>query len=320
MAGIIDSAIGAGMGMVFAGANDKRQYTQQKKLQDLQIRGNKEMADYNKGLALDMWNETNAKAQRKHLEDAGLNVGLMYNGSGAGGATSSAGGGGSVSGAMAPSGSGSEAQLGLTQIAQLKLMEAQTNKTNAEAEKIAGVDTANTVADTTVKTQSIENLIQSAKTDKERQTLINAQGRVEDIKAILATETYEDAKTTVVWNAQRAIADARKAQAEGIVAQSTIMDAVKTIKAEAIGAVLDNAKTQKEMKEIDAKITNMQEQIRQGDVKNAIETFRAEIQAEYPSIMQTSGKMINDLLLIVEKIGLDADGIEETKFKDKVKK
>lgn len=144
MSGIGDSAIGAGMGMILGGYNDRRQIKQQQKLQDMQIRGNKEMADYNKGLALDMWNDTNAEAQRKHYEDAGLNVGLMYGGSGAGGATSNAGAGGSVSGAMAATGGGKETMDGMMammQQAQMGLIEAQTEKTKAEATKIAGADT-----------------------------------------------------------------------------------------------------------------------------------------------------------------------------------
>lgn len=145
-----NTAIGAGMGLLLGGHNDRRQIKQQQKLQDMQIKGQKDMAGFNKQLALDMWNETNYGAQRKHMEDAGLNVGLMYGGSGAGGATSNAGAGGSVTGAAAPQG-GNEVQagvMGMMQQAQIDLIRAQTNKTNVEAENEAGVNREQTIAQT----------------------------------------------------------------------------------------------------------------------------------------------------------------------------
>lgn len=141
--GMGEAAASAGMGLLLGGYNDRRQYKQQEKLQGLQIKGQKEMADYNSNLAFDMWNKTNYGAQRKHLEDAGLSAALFYGGSGAGGATTNAGGGGNVTGGVAPSGGG-EVGMALERSmmgAQLELIKAQTAKTEAEAVKTAGVDT-----------------------------------------------------------------------------------------------------------------------------------------------------------------------------------
>ena len=93
-----------------------------------------------------MWKATNYSAQTKEMEAAGLSKGLMYGGGG-GQAASTAGGDG-----MQPSGprmNPVEAALQqqamglqLKQIeAQNKLANAETAKTLAEANKIAGVDT-----------------------------------------------------------------------------------------------------------------------------------------------------------------------------------
>ena len=77
-------AIGIGMDIANAvggwfGGNErqKQQYNYQRKL-------NEQMAE----LQRQNWDYTNAENQRKHYENAGLNVGLMYGSSGAGGALS----------------------------------------------------------------------------------------------------------------------------------------------------------------------------------------------------------------------------------------
>jgi len=140
------TVVGTGLGLALEGHNDRRQREQQKKLQQIQIKGQKEMADYNQGLALDMWNKTNYEAQVSHLNNAGLNPALLYGQGGGGGTTANAGGGGNVTGGQAPNGGGEigmALQLGLHK-AQKEVLESQANKNNVEAEKTAGVDTTKT--------------------------------------------------------------------------------------------------------------------------------------------------------------------------------
>ena len=91
-------AIGIGMDIANAiggwfGGNEraKQQYSYQRKL-------NEQMAK----LQRQNWDYTNAENQRKHYENAGLNVGLMYGSSGGGGATMGGGSGGSVGMAETP--------------------------------------------------------------------------------------------------------------------------------------------------------------------------------------------------------------------------
>ena len=66
----ISTAAAAGSGVLgglinqlFAGSNDRRQIRQQQKLTDMQVAANKEMADYEQELGLQMWKETNYPAQ-----------------------------------------------------------------------------------------------------------------------------------------------------------------------------------------------------------------------------------------------------------------
>ena len=84
-------AIGIGMDIAntvggWFGGNErqKQQYKYQRKL-------NEQMAEIQR----QNWDYTNAENQRKHYENAGLNVGLLYGSSGGGGATI---GGGIVTG------------------------------------------------------------------------------------------------------------------------------------------------------------------------------------------------------------------------------
>jgi hypothetical protein len=139
--------INTGLGMALQGWNNKQQLKQEGKLQELHMGGQKEMMDYQQEKTFDMWQKTGPVGQMEQLQKAGLNPALMYGmGGGTGGVTTqpSGGTGGSHG---APSGGGeimAMQQLGLQmkmQEAQIKNLEANTNKTDAEKEKLQGVDT-----------------------------------------------------------------------------------------------------------------------------------------------------------------------------------
>lgn len=307
--GLAGSAGGALIGMAMQGANDKRQIKQQEKLQRMQIEGQKEMGNFNREQQMRLWQDTNYSEQRQQMEKAGLNVGMMYGMSGGGGATTAANAG-NVSGGSAPVGGGEIGmgmQTGMAAAmneAQIENIRANTEKTKVDTAKTAGADTENVIADTGVKTQSIENLKQSVQSDKAKQALTEIQTQTEAIRAEVANATIDDAITDIKWGARQTIGLANQAEAKGWVDKATVDTAIKSIQADYSGILLDNMLKQAGLQEIKAKIENLKEQIRIGDTKNAIDAFRAEIQAEYPSIMQTSGKIINDGLKILEGIGI----------------
>lgn len=155
---------GAAAGLLGIGEKkqDKRQLEQQQKLQDMQIKGNKEMSEFEKQQQLDMWNKTNYGAQVEHIKEAGLNTGLLYGMGGSGGATTGGGGGSGVNGGNAATGVQGQAMALETAMAaaQLANIQAQTEKTKAEAENISGVQ--RTATDEQGKALGFQNAVNKA--------------------------------------------------------------------------------------------------------------------------------------------------------------
>lgn len=158
------------------GPSDEEQYAQQEKLQGLQLKGAKEMADYSQQKQMEMWQNTGYEAQKKQMEAAGLNPGLMYGMGGGGGQSTGSGAAPMPTGATASgaaerqqasnAATATGAQMGMM-LAQQQLMKAQTEKTQAEAEKIKGVDTESgtqNIAESKERTKGIgwENMVKEA--------------------------------------------------------------------------------------------------------------------------------------------------------------
>lgn len=100
---------------------------------------NKEQAKYSSDLQKDMWDYTNYENQVKHLEEAGLNPGLLYGQSGGGGVST-----GSANAAGVSQGESAAVAMGLqarSLMADIEKTEAEASLANAEAIKTAGIDT-----------------------------------------------------------------------------------------------------------------------------------------------------------------------------------
>ena len=137
-----EMAIAPLVGMMSDAFNSNRQAHQNREMQWRQFNYQKALNEQGAKLGRDTWDYTNYENTVKHMRNAGLSVGMMYGGSGAGGATTSTpSGGGASSASVGMAGSGASAGIGA--MAQLGLMEAQ--KKNIEA------DTASKVADLPVK-------------------------------------------------------------------------------------------------------------------------------------------------------------------------
>lgn len=117
---------------------DERQLKQQQALTGQQVNAQKELAQYQQDLGLDMWNKTNYKAQVDHLKQAGLNPALLYGKGGGGGATVGMGINTGVNGGQAANAAATQQANTATQQqmammgAQLKLLEAQTKNIEAD--------------------------------------------------------------------------------------------------------------------------------------------------------------------------------------------
>lgn len=263
---IIGDVAGAGLGLLLEGHNDRRQMRQQERMQELQIAGQKEMGKYNQQLAMDMWNKTNYEAQRKHIEAAGLNVGLMYGTAGQGGTTQTPTGnvgGGSAEGQKGEIGMG--LQLGLQaamQEAQIKLTEAQTKKTEVETAKTAGVDTQKTG--------------QEAKNLEIQSVILQHEEKIKEIAARVQEGTEKEQIEAIENANNKAAAEARSAAVKAGVDQATQNETIRQIKTasteqliriEAARAGIINVKAQTEstkkgIEEIAKRIQNMSAQQR----------------------------------------------------------
>ena len=190
----VGQLINAGMGLLLQGGQDRRQVRQEGRLLEQQLGFDFEKMDYQQQLQKDLWEATNYPAQMKQLEKAGLSPGLFYGMSGAGGTTTGSPGGG-VQGGKAAGHSGEIMGMSLLN-EQRKLIEAQTEKTEAEAEKTAGVDTDE------AKTR-IESLSQGIKNQKAVERLNNVQGNIAEIEQEIKEGSYEDVISTMKYTARR---------------------------------------------------------------------------------------------------------------------
>lgn len=125
----------------------REQWKYNQKIMALQNQYQQQAAEKSQQYAKDYWDYTNAGNQVRHLKNAGLNVGLMYGQSGAGGMGAS--GGAHQASPEQPQGNPVGMALQVQQLeqqrrmndAQIALAEAQAEKAGAEATKISGVDT-----------------------------------------------------------------------------------------------------------------------------------------------------------------------------------
>lgn len=125
----------------------EEQWKYNKNIMALQNKYQQQAAAQSQQYAKDYWDYTNAENQVRHLKNAGLNIGLMYGQSGAGGMGAS--GGAHQSSPDQPQGNPVGMALQVQQLeqqrrmndAQIALAEAQAEKAGAEATKISGVDT-----------------------------------------------------------------------------------------------------------------------------------------------------------------------------------
>ena len=85
--------------------NQQRRH-QRHQIQLMGIQQGNQMELNQQGMQLQkqLWDQTNYEAQVKHMNKAGLGIGLMYGGSGAGGATTGSQTGGSAQGGQAAMG------------------------------------------------------------------------------------------------------------------------------------------------------------------------------------------------------------------------
>lgn len=245
------AASGGILGMAFGAMNDQRQYEQQKKLMADQEAASKRLKDYDQMNQYNMWLKTGAVGQMEQLKKAGLNPGLMYGMSGAGGATTGSPGGGSVGGGAAPSSGGENvAMMGMgiqmrLQQAQEKLLEAQAENVQADTDKKKGVDTQETAARRDSLLQGIENA-------KAQQWMTKVDTRLKEIELGVMGSTVGERISRIVWESQRALEEMNMARNEAYISKETMEPKIEMVKKELVGLLLKNALTKSQTELTDA--------------------------------------------------------------------
>lgn len=266
-----ENAIGTGLstalGLVLGKYNDERQYSQQARLQDLQIQGQQRMANFNLDKQMELWEKTNYKAQMEQLKKAGLNPGLIYGMKGGGGATTATQAG-SVQGGSAPQGGqeipqmmGMGLQRQLIQ-AQKENIEADTKLKETEASYKAGPQTENIQADTENKilTKIITDYTgREAKEVYERVTNPNRPSQAE------AYRTGLDAQTAIARNVW-------ELYTEGKLKEQSM--------AQIESLLIQNAKTIAERKNIEKTMELLEQNIKGATLENVIKELETKMQTE----------------------------------------
>ncbi len=206
LTGLITGGISQALGLSWSpGKAMNEQLKYNKNIMALQNQYQQQAAAKSQQYAKEYWDYTNAENQVAHLKNAGLNIGLMYGQSGAGGMGAS--GGARQESPEQPQGNPVAMALQTQQIeqqrrmtdAQIALTEAQAKKAEEEAKKIKGVDTDKVI-------QEIKTMIQQEgwyKTDADLRVQLKTestakvkeiQENVELIKKEQFTEEQKAAK------------------------------------------------------------------------------------------------------------------------------
>lgn len=200
--GIIGGGLGLLGGLFGGGTSIKEQERLMEKAWEYEKEGMGMQYNYGQAAAnaaqqrnMEMWNQTNFGAQRQHMEDAGLSVGLMYGGGGQGAVSQ----GGQATQPSGPTSNPVGMALQYKQIEQQNeaiksqtiLNQAEAAKALAEAKKTSGVDTKKTESE--IEWQEIENRIQESREQIASSNIIeakaNAKKAMEEFnQAMLNTE------------------------------------------------------------------------------------------------------------------------------------
>lgn len=256
--GIATQGAGAAFGLLLGGINDQRQLDQQQALQDMQIKGQMALTDYNTKKQYEMWQKTNYGPQVEQMKKAGLNPALMYGQAGAGGSTGISAG--NVAGAEAPKGGG-EAQAGMGMMMQSQLLQAQ----------IRNID-----ADTKVKLEGLPNVGKTGANIDADTANKNLDASLKRIELMISDKTKEDKTDKIKAEANIAMQNSRIATQNATIKDHTAIAEINTINAKAVTAILENQMILSNIRLNDAEINKMAADIAQGWTKLQIEQQNAD--------------------------------------------
>lgn len=285
-------AIGGIMDLAFGGIKNKRALKQDRKIGRQQMAREKEMSQFGMELGLNKMRKT-----PQAMRDAGLNVGLMYGGSGAGGQSTAqvTNEGTSAPTDMSSTSQGMGMQLAqqkVLQEAQIKNIEADTEKKKVEAVKLAGVDTSNVQADTDKKEkEAIQLSAQTGLTLEQSRLVIAQQNKTKEETTNIQTDTTK-----------------KEAEIKKIEKETDWMD---DLNGATIRNINSEIRTRAEQLKQNWKKLNIEEQ------QKEIHKFSEEMKVKYPNAINVLGGITNDFIKMIDNL-TGGDEAKE-KIREKVK-
>lgn len=235
--GVFGQIVGTGLGMLTSSFNDARQRKLSRYLAEMNKRDQMAMAKFNQGMALEMFEKTGYGAQRKQMEAAGLNPGLMYGGAGGPGTTQGAAPSQVSSQGATPVNPG-EFGMAIHSTAEMMMLKAQIENINAdtklketEATKKAGVDTENVQAGT-------QNLIAKTNNEIVDNAILKYQEKIAQIEARVKDNTELDTVNAIRLANEETVEEIRSKRAEANIKTDTQEEVIKQIKTVSIEQAL----------------------------------------------------------------------------------
>lgn len=229
---------GGAMGMI----QNAQQRRQQAQLMQSQQNYSMQMSEYQRQMQMQMWRDTNYKAQKEQMKAAGLNPALMYGMGGGGGSTT--GGGAVTTGVPQPAAQinvGEQALQYALLRAQKENIEADTRVKQVDATKKEGVDTEQVKAGT---------------------ELTKVQTQIGKIDEWVKGKSAEDAADLIMWQAQKIMNEANNEWQQGIVDKATMQSRMEMAKVELAGMYVDNELKRTQTGQVKEQTRAIGEQIR----------------------------------------------------------
>ncbi|AXH76377.1 MAG: hypothetical protein [Microviridae sp.] len=268
--------------------------------QKVQLRGQKKALEQQNAANYDYWLKTNYSAQKEQLKKAGLNPGLLYGMGGSGGGQS---GGASAMPA---------AQLGSmdigNRISQMALLESQKKNIDADTElkrqealKKAGVDTDLAKA-------GIVETLQRAATGKTSEELNKVIKDGESLDNLFKQEANPKLLREIDYRIDQLEENVNLLRIQGKINSGTADEVIEQARLRTVGMKLENVFTQAKTRltgqqELES-IAAVQQKWKDLELKDKgltleerrinINKWVEEVKAEYPSIWEVVGKLIND--------------------------
>jgi len=243
------------------------------------VNASKDLAMHNSNLAYEQWKRTGVGGQVKEMKKAGLNVGLMYGGNGAGGGTAQA---------STPTVSGTpynnmpigmDIAGAMRTAAEIDLIEAEAENKRADTENKRGIEREEAHV-------RIESLTQGVSNMQTEQALTEIQTTLKQLEYQKDAETYDDRIKQIKNAAKQSNYELNIAKNDSNLSDELYNEKVSLVEQELTNSVLQSKQikaninlTEEQTRKITVELAQAWESLTLEDERNKIEKFKAKTNA-----------------------------------------